>query len=250
MAGVIYRIVCFATGEVYVGQTTNFMARKSKHFSRLRRNVHENKHLQNTYNKYGAGVFYIEVLEKDVPKDKINDREIHWIAHFDSFKKGFNHHLGGTTPPHTGIKCVWNGIEYPSIEAAARANNIGSTTMYKWLFGFRKSDPRYNVIFPKRDKETVWNGITYPSIAAAARANKVHPHSMRDRLKKGYSQDSDLVHWSAGFNKCSWNGIQFESAEHAARAVGVSGSTMRTWLKKGYSCDEDIKPRVLKQKAA
>ena len=49
----IYTIMCELNGRFYVGQSKNFNQRKNEHLSKLRRNNHENIHLQRTFNKYG-----------------------------------------------------------------------------------------------------------------------------------------------------------------------------------------------------
>lgn len=54
----IYKIVNKATGQCYVGQSQRIKKRLKEHFRLLRWGKHTNSHLQNSYNKYGAGAFY------------------------------------------------------------------------------------------------------------------------------------------------------------------------------------------------
>ena len=49
----IYYIQNTTTGQLYIGQTSRLDERESEHFRQLRDNCHFNKHLQNSYNKYG-----------------------------------------------------------------------------------------------------------------------------------------------------------------------------------------------------
>jgi predicted GIY-YIG superfamily endonuclease len=58
----IYQIKNNANGMVYIGQSMHLYKRKSEHFSRLRKNKHDNKHLQNAFNKYGSENFIFEIL--------------------------------------------------------------------------------------------------------------------------------------------------------------------------------------------
>ncbi|MBA3867778.1 MAG: GIY-YIG nuclease family protein [Anaerolineae bacterium] len=69
----IYRITCFRTGKVYVGQTMSLHIRQNQHWWHLKRGVHPNLHLQSAYKQYGRSAFYFEVLENDIPESKIND---------------------------------------------------------------------------------------------------------------------------------------------------------------------------------
>jgi group I intron endonuclease len=57
----IYKIVNKSTGQCYVGQSQRIQKRIKEHFRLLRWNKHQNQHLQNAYNKYGAENFYGEV---------------------------------------------------------------------------------------------------------------------------------------------------------------------------------------------
>lgn len=57
----IYKIVNKATGCCYVGQSQRVKKRIREHFRLLRMNKHTNQHLQNAYNKYGAGNFVADI---------------------------------------------------------------------------------------------------------------------------------------------------------------------------------------------
>jgi group I intron endonuclease len=59
----IYKITCLATGKFYIGSSVNLKRRKYIHFRELQANVHNNKHLQFSYNKYGKDSFIFEVIE-------------------------------------------------------------------------------------------------------------------------------------------------------------------------------------------
>ena len=66
----IYKIVNTQTGHCYVGQSVRAKKRIREHFRLLRLNKHTNKHLQNSYNKYGLSSFYGEVeIECEKPED-------------------------------------------------------------------------------------------------------------------------------------------------------------------------------------
>ena len=71
----IYKIVNTATGACYVGQSQRLKKRIKEHFRLLRRGIHSNPHLQNSYNKHGADKFqaFIEVYCEDTNDMDIND---------------------------------------------------------------------------------------------------------------------------------------------------------------------------------
>lgn len=79
MPACIYCIKNNVNDHCYIGQTINFVQRKSKHFRELERNEHHNLPLQRAYNKYGKDNFSIEIIEDDVPLENLKEREDYWI---------------------------------------------------------------------------------------------------------------------------------------------------------------------------
>ncbi len=59
----IYEIKNKENGKVYIGQTHNMKERFQRHRYKLRSNKHYNKHLQNSWNKYGEQSFEFMFLE-------------------------------------------------------------------------------------------------------------------------------------------------------------------------------------------
>jgi group I intron endonuclease len=69
--GIIYRIINVINGKCYYGSTINADKRWKKHIQTLNKNVHHNVHLQRSWNTYGEKNFIFEIIEKDIPKDKL-----------------------------------------------------------------------------------------------------------------------------------------------------------------------------------
>lgn len=90
----IYKITCLKNNMAYVGQAKDIQKRFGIHIRSLNKNKHYNKHLQNSWNKYGEKNFIFEVIENCTTK-KLNEREIYWIYTLDTFKNGFNQTCGG-----------------------------------------------------------------------------------------------------------------------------------------------------------
>ena len=88
MAG-IYKITNQKTGHIYVGQSKNVYHREIEHFTALRRGHHENKLMQQEWNKDNHG-FRFDVIEFCGLKD-LNDREKYWIDQLNTMTpNGFN----------------------------------------------------------------------------------------------------------------------------------------------------------------
>lgn len=235
----IYRIVNFQTGKVYVGQSLQPRTRSLSHFAKLKAGTHKNKRLQAAYNLYGREAFYFEILEKDVSPDEIDQREIYWIAHFNSYRDGYNNTKGGDSKIGQGQPCAWNGIEYVSIAAAARANNVTDATMLKRLrTGYTCDNDLIGTTSPHK---CAWNGIIYPSIIAAAKANGISRSVMKRRLRNGYVCDEDINHHHKRI--CVWNGIQYHSIKQAAIANGLEENTMSFRVREGYTAETEMPGR-------
>ena len=86
------------TGKIYIGQSTNIETRWKDHVIRLKEGKHDNRYLQNAWNKYGASNFSFSVLE-ECPRDfgVLNEREVYWIKTLNALdhKIGYNIAAGG-----------------------------------------------------------------------------------------------------------------------------------------------------------
>ncbi len=231
---VVYRIVCFVTGKSYIGQTCNYPSRKKNHFSNLRHNRHHNQYLQHACNKYGVKSLYIEILESDIPSDKVDDRERYWITEFDSFDNGYNLSSGGFAfKEQKGRPCSWNGIQYRTLSAAARANNVHLVTMKQRIdAGYTCDDDMPNTT---KARLFTWNGIEYRTITEACKAIGIDSATMTYRLQRGYASDSDMEE-----NGCIWNGVHYPSLKAAAQANNITASGMWRRLLRGKTCDADM----------
>ncbi len=82
----IYQIKNLITNKLYIGSAVNFKNRWSKHKSELNKNIHGNKHLQASWNKYGEEAFEFKILEYS-ETNKLIEREQIYI---DWFKPQYN----------------------------------------------------------------------------------------------------------------------------------------------------------------
>lgn len=94
--GSIYIIRNTVNSKVYVGQTTmtvheRFMTHMKPSTSKQKRGYK----LYMALNKYGRDNFYVETLETDIPLEDLDNKEIEYIAKFDSYYHGYNSTKGG-----------------------------------------------------------------------------------------------------------------------------------------------------------
>ena len=79
----IYQITNLINGKFYIGSTQkkDSYRRKSEHFTKLRANYHNNKHLQYAWNKYGEENFEFSIIEEfEFPKDYDRDYKYEYIT--------------------------------------------------------------------------------------------------------------------------------------------------------------------------
>jgi group I intron endonuclease len=86
----IYSIKNIENGKIYIGSTVNFRQRITTHLTTLRRNIHKNKKLQNSWNKHGELSFEITVIETVRDKSSLLTREQYWIDKCCSVEHGYN----------------------------------------------------------------------------------------------------------------------------------------------------------------
>ena len=101
--GRIYVIKNTVNDKVYIGQTKKSLANR---FSNHKSAANKGKRyvLYYAMRKYGIDNFYIELLE-EVPYEKLNEREIYWIAKYNATnrKYGYNMSSGGNRQDNQAV---------------------------------------------------------------------------------------------------------------------------------------------------
>lgn len=99
----IYRIENIVTRKVYIGQAGNLNKRYCDHISALRRNNHDNKYLQNAWNKYTEKDFIFSILE-ECTSDKLAQQEQYWMDYYRCYEReyGYNINPSSTENPMLG----------------------------------------------------------------------------------------------------------------------------------------------------
>lgn len=83
----IYMIENLVTGRVYVGSTNNASKRFKNHVWRLNNNLHFNRYLQRSWNKYGEKCFKFKVIEEC---ENLVEREQYWVDYYKLYGKIYN----------------------------------------------------------------------------------------------------------------------------------------------------------------
>ena len=86
----IYRILNKINGKVYIGQSIDIFRRLTEHRNHLVNNIHENKHLQSAWNKYGEKNFKFEIAEECL-YEYLTEREQYWIDYYGGMNSKNNY---------------------------------------------------------------------------------------------------------------------------------------------------------------
>jgi group I intron endonuclease len=105
----IYKIINVVNNKFYIGSAVNFSRRKTRHFSELRTNKHNNLKLQNAWNKYGETSFVFAVVEEVQDKALLLEVENRWLK--EHVGKDYCYNIGvDATAPTLG----WSGELSPT----------------------------------------------------------------------------------------------------------------------------------------
>lgn len=207
MKGVVYRLVNKQTEQSYIGQTTNLKRRLSPHKSDAKSKKEDNRPILKAIREYGMESFDVEILfESEDFKDKnelrnlLEEKEIYYIAKFNTTKSGYNLAKGGkgSLGLHASDK---------QKEAVRKANTgrivsekerkLTSNRFKKWWTEERRKilsermsgsgNPNYGKEFPGRRRPTLL-GKPIPEerrrkISEALKGKKGHPMSEENKIK-------------------------------------------------------------------
>lgn len=97
MYGIIYKVTNTINQKVYIGQTINSLEeRKYYHFYRADNEPSiTHTHFINALRKYGKNAFTWEIIDTAENQDELDQKEIQWIAEYNSVEFGYNIQNGG-----------------------------------------------------------------------------------------------------------------------------------------------------------
>jgi len=97
----IYAIINVINQKRYVGYSQNIRNRQSQHLSKLRRNKHDNPHLQAAWNIFKEENFIIEILQ-ECSKEELNFWEDYWVRILKLNDREFGYNIEITDPNKKG----------------------------------------------------------------------------------------------------------------------------------------------------
>ena len=134
----VYKITNTTTNQYYIGVDSYFPKRLKQHKSMLLRNKHKNKHLQYSWNKYGADSFTFELICSCRTREDMLEKEIFLIKKHNSILSGFNKTSGGEgshgykhTKESLQKMSSWKRVITPEWRQSISKANKGKKRTYK-----------------------------------------------------------------------------------------------------------------------
>ena len=221
----IYVFTNKINGKKYVGQSVNPTERYKQHL----RNKN-NKHIifYNAINKYGIDNFDFEIIETNIPIDKIDDREKFWIKELNSMKpNGYNMTEGGEGTQgyvHTEESKQRMSMLKKGKYVGKNNPNYGAT----WMCG--ENNPNYGKHLSDETKEKI-------SIANKGKCRS-------EEVKKQISETSKSITHTEEWNKNVSIGLNNMSKEDKYKMINKRKETIKSKKEQGlweYDCTEHFK---------
>lgn len=92
--GIIYKATNVENGKVYIGKSARDMEKRRRQHITDARNGSDVK-FHRAIRKYGADKFIWSVIDTADTAESLNEKEVYWIAFYNSFKDGYNSTGGG-----------------------------------------------------------------------------------------------------------------------------------------------------------
>jgi group I intron endonuclease len=136
----IYSIINLINGKRYIGSSLRIPKRFNEHRNELRRGVHKNPYLQNSWNKNGPDKFKFEVIEQcDVLK--LIEREEYWIEFYKTYEEETGYNLSRCpSRPRLGRKARPETIERMRASLSGKNHpNWGKKMAPEWIAKMKKA---------------------------------------------------------------------------------------------------------------
>jgi len=224
----LYQIVHIESGRKYVGQTSRIAIKRwREHIYKLRKNKHDNCHLQAAWNKHGESAFEFQIVKEFNSLDELNQAEIDLIKNGSDLYNlteggnGFHHKnrskkaIGEANKKPVVGMCVKTGEirEYDSAADAAK-DGFRQACIRKCVLGF-VSKRRDGTSF----ESISHNGWVWTSKEAFTRETLVAKCDIAKQAK--VRKERPVI----GMNIFDKKTVQFKSASEAGRN-GFSGQTV------------------------
>ncbi len=201
--GVIYKIEHRESGKMYIGKTARTLEERMKEHTKKSRAT-SNSYIDRAIAKYGIDAFDVSVIEECDDEEKLNEREIYWIAFYNCIRpNGYNICSGGK-----------NGSVGHTVSPETRAKISKANKGRKHPIS---PETRQKMIASRIANKKPVSAETRAKISAARKGKKLSPEICA-KMSAGRKNKRAVV--------CIETGEVFESIAAAAKWANVAGCTV------------------------
>jgi hypothetical protein len=183
----IYKITNLINMKSYIGQSINITKRFAKHqkIAFDTSDKHYNYPLYKAIRKYGIDNFSFDIIE-ECKRSELNEKEIYYIAHYDTYRNGYNQDQGGTCASHyTKLSNeLVSRIIHRLKTSTDSSDEIGED------FGISGKMVR-NI---NSGNSCYQDGVTYPIRPPLNPCRKNNPQKMYSRREKNNNDNNDALY--------------------------------------------------------
>lgn len=188
----IYQIRNLVDNKIYIGSSKSLYQRLHRHLNNLRKNKHDNQHLQNAFNKYGESSFIFEIVEFCNLSEQY-EVEQYWINNFFG-DNCYNINIEAVKPPDcTGKKHIFTEEHRRNISIGIKKSFQENPERAKQMSLARIGKNRGADHVNSKAVVCLETGITYGSILEAERAIGVNKDI--SSCCRGVAKTAGELHW-------------------------------------------------------
>lgn len=128
----IYKIRNDINGKLYIGKTGQTVQSRFQEHIYTSKLTYTNRPLYDAMNKYGIEHFQVETIDYCKNDKEASEREIYWIAYYDTYRNGYNATIGGDGVSYLDLneeEMIERYMELKSMRAVAREYDIAEKTV-------------------------------------------------------------------------------------------------------------------------
>ena len=247
----VYKITNIINNKSYIGVDSYFPKRLKQHKSNLDKNIHKNKYLQNSYNKYGFENFTFELLKNCETREEMLNKEIELISYYNTLENGYNHTIGGEGS--IGYKhkeesiskmSSWKRIITPEwCEAISKATKgvpkrkgikrVNHPDYSKWIGGEKHPTAKFKQSDINEIRNLYSNGMSLKDLSIKFNSSKTYICNIVNNLfwfDPNYTKDVITNHII-----CVEDNLEFKSIKETLEYYGIKSNSSLSNNLKGLS---------------
>lgn len=122
----IYKILNIVNNKIYIGSSGDIMQRIRLHRSQLKRGIHGNSYLQNSWNKYGSKSFRFSIVE-ECEKTFLIERESFYINLFSALDRNKGYNVASNIHDTSGYK--WSEASRLKLSMSKKGTKMHKNTL-------------------------------------------------------------------------------------------------------------------------